>query len=91
VAGQPADRRQAVRRHRAGRSEPDWPVLRETLIAWAESGFHLVRAAARLHIHRNTLIYRLDKITTRAGRQTRDPAEGLRLYLACLTDQLDQA
>lgn len=73
------------------RSEPDWPVLRETLIAWAESGFHLVRAAASLHIHRNTLIYRLDKITKRTGRRTRDPADGLRLYLACLTDQLDEA
>jgi carbohydrate diacid regulator len=72
------------------RTEPDWPILRETLIAWAESGFHLVRAAARLHIHRNTLIYRLDKIATKTGRTARIPAEGLRLYLACLTGQLER-
>jgi carbohydrate diacid regulator len=70
------------------RTEPDWPALRDTIIAWAQSGFNLVRAAARLHIHRNTLLYRLDKITDRAGRPIRDPAHGLALYLACLADQL---
>jgi carbohydrate diacid regulator len=72
------------------RAEPDWPILRETLISWAESGFHLLRAAARLHIHRNTLIYRLDKTAKITGRPTRDSQEALRLYLACLFDQLGQ-
>jgi carbohydrate diacid regulator len=71
------------------RGEPDWPVLRDTLVAWAECGFNLVRAAARLHIHRNTLIYRLDKISQRCGRSARDPEQGLALYLASLTAQLD--
>ncbi len=71
------------------RAEPDWPVLRETLIAWAESGFHLVRAAARPHIHRNTLIYRLDKAGTRTGRNPRELGDGLRFYLACLTERLE--
>jgi carbohydrate diacid regulator len=41
---------------------PDWPALRQTLVAWAEGGFNLLRAAERLHVHRNTLLYRLDKI-----------------------------
>ncbi|MGW7492515.1 CdaR family transcriptional regulator [Streptomyces sp. NPDC054786] len=68
------------------RAEPDWPTLRATLIGWAESGCHLVRAAEQLHIHRNTLVYRLDKITRRAGRPVRDPAEAIALYLACLTE-----
>jgi carbohydrate diacid regulator len=72
------------------REEPDWPVLRETLIAWAESGFNLVRAAALLHIHRNSLLYRLDKISTRIGRSCREPRQGLALYLAALTDRLDE-
>jgi carbohydrate diacid regulator len=65
-------------------------VLRETLIAWAESGFNLVRAAALLHIHRNSLLYRLDKISTRIGRSCREPRQGLALYLAALTDRLDE-
>lgn len=72
------------------RGEPDWPIVRETLIAWAESGFNLVRAANRLHIHRNSLLYRLDKIDSRAGRSCRDPRHGLALYLAALTDQLGE-
>jgi hypothetical protein len=36
------------------RHSTDWPVLRRTLIAWAESGFNLVRAADELHVHRNS-------------------------------------
>jgi carbohydrate diacid regulator len=71
------------------REEPDWPALRDTLIAWAESGFNLVRAAAALHIHRNTLIYRLNKVSDRSGQPARDPRTGLALYLACLTAELD--
>lgn len=38
------------------RGDADWPTQRATLIAWAESGFNLVRAAELLHIHRNTLL-----------------------------------
>ena len=37
-------------------AEPDWPTIRRTVIAWCESGFNLVQAAAALHIHRNTLV-----------------------------------
>ncbi|MFE7015300.1 CdaR family transcriptional regulator [Streptomyces sp. NPDC057651] len=65
---------------------PDWPQLRETLIAWAEGGFSLVGAARLLHIHRNTLLYRLDKITRLSGRPVREPADGIALYLACRTE-----
>ncbi|WP_217212606.1 helix-turn-helix domain-containing protein [Streptomyces sp. AC550_RSS872] len=39
-------------------------MLRETLIAWAEGGFQLVRAAERLAVHRNTLLHRLTKIAS---------------------------
>jgi carbohydrate diacid regulator len=68
------------------RAENDWPTQRETVLAWVESGFNLVRAAQALHIHRNTLLYRLDKIATRSGRDVRDPHHALGLYLACLTE-----
>lgn len=70
--------------------QPDWPDLRGTLIAWCESGFNLVRTAAALHIHRNTLIYRLDKIARLTGRPWRDHRASLAIYLACLADQLDR-
>jgi carbohydrate diacid regulator len=71
------------------RSSPDWPALRQTIVAWCESGFNLVRAATHLHVHRNTLIYRLAKIEQLTGRNLRDHPASLTLYLACLADELD--
>src|SRR5439155_24876063 len=71
------------------RAQPDWTLLRQTLVAWCETGFSLVGAAAALHIHRNTLIYRLNKVAQLSGRPIRDYRTALALYLACLADQLD--
>ena len=71
------------------RQQAEWPVLRQTVLAWCETGFNLVHAAAALHIHRNTLVYRLNKIARLTGRSVRDHPATLALYLACLADQLD--
>ncbi len=71
------------------RTQPDWHALRATLVAWCDTGFNLVQAAAALHIHRNTLVYRLNKIARLTGRSTRDHRAMLALYLACLADQFD--
>jgi carbohydrate diacid regulator len=40
---------------------------------------NLVRAAAGLHIHRNTLLYRLEKISQLAGTPAREPRACLSL------------
>lgn len=64
--------------------QPDWDVLRATLLAWAEQGFHLVRAARVLHVHRNTLVYRLRKIERLTGRDLSDHRVALTLHLACV-------
>jgi carbohydrate diacid regulator len=58
-------------------------------VAWCENGFNLVRAASALHVHRNTLVYRLAKIAELTGCEVRDHAAGLSLYLACLADELE--
>jgi carbohydrate diacid regulator len=71
------------------RAESDWPALRHTLVGWCESGFNLVRAAAALHIHRNTLVYRLAKIGRLTGRAPQQHQAMLALYLAALSDQID--
>lgn len=71
------------------REQPDWPVLRDTVVAWCENGFNLVRASAALRIHRNTLVYRMNKIEQISGRPLRDHRATLALYLACLAEQLD--
>ena len=70
------------------RAQPDWPTLRDTITAWCENGYNLVRTAAALHIHRNTVVYRMNKIEQLTGRPLRDHHTTLALYLACLTDRL---
>ena len=64
--------------------ENDFPMLRETLVALCECGFNLVTTAQRLAIHRNTVIYRLDKISRLTERDVHEPAVAIALYLACL-------
>ncbi|WP_158087134.1 CdaR family transcriptional regulator [Mycobacterium aquaticum] len=64
--------------------ENDFAVLRATLVAWCESGCNLVTTAHLLNIHRNTVIYRLDKISRLTGRDVREPRVAVALYLACL-------
>lgn len=71
------------------RDQPDWPALRATALAWCDSGFHLVNAAKALHIHRNTLIYRLGKIERITGRNPREYRFAVALYVAALIDELD--
>lgn len=70
------------------REQPDWPVLRDTVTAWCEGGFNLVRAAEALHVHRNTVVYRMQKIEQLTGRPLRDHRTTMALYLACLSDEL---
>jgi carbohydrate diacid regulator len=66
--------------------ENDFTILKHTLVAWCECGFNLVTTAQRLAIHRNTVIYRLDKITRLTTRDVREPSVAIALYLACLID-----
>jgi carbohydrate diacid regulator len=71
------------------RDQADWQVLRDTVISWCESGFSLVHAAVQLQIHRNTLVYRLEKIEGLQGLPDRSGRSYLALYLACVADRLD--
>lgn len=86
--GRPARNRLLDRTAAELRTQPDWPVLRDTITAWCESGFNLVRASAALHIHRNTVVYRMHKIEEITGRPLRDHRTTMALYLACLADEL---
>ena len=66
----------------------DQAELTRTLVAWCESGFNLVAASAALHVHRNTLIYRLDKLEQLLGRPWRDHRAMIAAYVAALAGQL---
>ncbi|MFJ8108925.1 CdaR family transcriptional regulator [Streptomyces sp. NPDC096132] len=86
--GQPARTRLLDSTTARLRAQPDWPTLRDTITAWCESGYNLVGTAAALHIHRNTVVYRMHKIEQLTGRPLRDHHTTIALYLACLTDHL---
>jgi DNA-binding PucR family transcriptional regulator len=63
--------------------------MRTTLHAFADASMNLTRAAEALHVHPNTLRYRLRRIEERSGR---DPhAFNDLVDLICLLDLLDEA
>jgi carbohydrate diacid regulator len=66
----------------------EWATLRATLIAWGDSGFNITRAAERLHVHRNTLIYRLDKVARVLERSLDEPGLAVAIYVTCVIDEL---
>jgi DNA-binding PucR family transcriptional regulator len=70
------------------RTGRDWESTRATIVAFVESGFALVAAAQSLQIHRNTLVYRLGRISERSGVPQDDRRGWLALYLACVADML---
>ena len=57
-------------------------VLRETLLAWAQAGFHSAQVVERLGIHAKTLRYRLTRAATLANLDLADPEIRFRLQLA---------
>ena len=64
-------------------------AMRATLHAYADASMNLTRAAESLHVHPNTLRYRLGRIRERTGR---DPADFNQLVdLICLLDLLEEA
>ena len=72
------------------KNEADWEDLRRTILAWCESGYNLVSASRNMHIHKNTLLYRLSKIERISGQSLReDYRHAFAVYLACLLDELD--
>lgn len=57
-------------------------TLLRSLITLAECGFHRRRAAAALHVHPNTLRYRMERVTDLLGLDLDDPEVRFQLQLA---------
>lgn len=68
-------------------NKSDWAEIGKTIRAWCESGFSLIKTAKALHIHRNTLIYRLEKINRLTGSDIHDFRTCFNLYFALLLHQ----
>jgi hypothetical protein len=58
------------------------PELRETIYAFLEHGQQVADTARSLYIHRNTLLYRLDRVTELTGLDVRKPLACWTLWLA---------
>ena len=62
----------------------------KTIKAWCESGFSPLRASKALNIHRNTLLYRINKLEEMSGMNLRDFKQALQLYLAVILLELSE-
>ncbi|MBO1512917.1 PucR family transcriptional regulator [Metabacillus bambusae] len=60
----------------------DHQVLLQTLAVYLETHCQMSETAKRLYVHRNTVIYRLEKCEEIIGRSLKEPEETLRLRLA---------
>ncbi|MGZ8179053.1 PucR family transcriptional regulator [Williamsia sp. SKLECPSW1] len=63
--------------------------LLATLDAWFAARGSTADAAARLHYHRNTVLYRLRRIGELTGRDFMDPAQAAELFVGLRGSQLD--
>jgi hypothetical protein len=57
-------------------------TLLDTLHTWFTSDGSTTRAAERLYCHRNTVLYRLNRIAELTGRRTTDAESSAELYIA---------
>jgi len=67
-------------------SQSDRGLMRRTLEVWLAQNCHPGATARALHIHRNTLDYRLRRIAECSGFDLNCTEDRLRLYVALLLD-----
>jgi hypothetical protein len=70
--------------------EAEQAVLLETLETWFGTGGSTARAASQLHCHRNTVLYRLNRIADLTGRRIAEPGAAAELYIALEATRLGQ-
>ena len=66
------------------RDDPATGRLRDTLLAWLDEGGNARRAAERLHAHKNTVLYRLQRAQQLLGRPLDEGRGDLELALRTL-------
>lgn len=71
-----------------GRGDRD--DLCHTLVAWCESGFNVTKAAEVLHVHRTTINYRLEKLSSLLHVDMRDFREMSRIYWSLIMERLNR-
>lgn len=64
------------------------PTLRETLFKFFKCNLNVSKASKELYIHRNTLLYRLDKIYSLTNRDPRIFSDAIDLIIGVLISAL---
>lgn len=67
---------------------PDYPILRETLMAWFKNDFSSIKTSEELHLHRNSLRYRIQKMEALLGMDLKSFSKTHSLYLALILESL---
>lgn len=62
----------------------DFETLRDTFMNFCESPFTCTQTAGEMHLHRNSLRYRLNKLKTLTGHDPRNIKEAFELWAAFL-------
>jgi purine catabolism regulator len=71
-----------------GLEEKERKELMKTLMIFYENHCQIAETAKQLFVHRNTVIYRLDKCQQLTGRNLRSPSDSLRFRVANLIEPL---
>ena len=71
--------------------EDEQSILLDTLEAWFSGGGSTTKAAERLHCHRNTVLYRLNRVGDLTGRRITDPQSCAELYVGLRAARLVMA
>ena len=65
-------------------SRTNQPMLWEAVVAYFDHDLDVVRTAAALHLHPNSLRYRLARVEKLLGRSLKQPSTVAGLYIAIL-------
>lgn len=71
-----------------GIDESEQREWRKTLRVFYDNHCHIGETAKGLYIHRNTVLYRLNRIEQLTGVQVRNPADSLRIRIALMIKEL---
>lgn len=69
----------------------DAEEIKETILKWCENDFITGKTAEVLHVHRNTLHYRMDKIERLTGTKMKSFLSMAEIYLALQLERMDAA
>ena len=62
-------------------SQKDADEIKQMIIIWCQQGFSVSNAARALFVHKNTLLYRMDRLKRQTGYDLRVFRDALTLYL----------